>query len=244
MEVIMLVGRVIIYWIIGFFLLSLAHELGHVVCGLIHGWKLSMLVVGPFKIYRETPDSKIKIGIEKNVMLWGGVGGTFPKENDDNNIKVWGKILLAGPIVSIVVGTIAGALCVFHHSLFLLMICAMSFGMGLICLIPSKMKTGITYTDGTRYKRLKSGGNEALEEEALFMLVEFSLFAKEEDLYPEKIINPLVNSKEPEFKYYGYYCLYHNAKINGDDEEKEKQCINMEQIKDKVPKIIIESCKL
>ena len=80
MEVIIQVAKVLGYAVIGYFMSTIIHELGHVVCGLINRWKFYMLVVGPFKLYREDNDLNkgIKFGIEKNPALWGGCGGTFP----------------------------------------------------------------------------------------------------------------------------------------------------------------------
>ena len=87
--VIFLIGAIVCYWVS-----TLIHELRHVVCGLIHHWKLFMMVVGPMKLYRENMDSKLKIGIEKNPLLWCGVGGTLPTKESEENVKVWGRILL------------------------------------------------------------------------------------------------------------------------------------------------------
>ena len=42
--------------ILGYLVSTLIHELGHVVCGLLHHWKLFVLVVGPVKFYRESKD--------------------------------------------------------------------------------------------------------------------------------------------------------------------------------------------
>lgn len=92
----------IISAIICYLLSALIHELGHIICGLLNHWKLFMLVVGPIKFYRDTINSKIKIGIEKNVILWSGVGGTFPVKRSKDNINVWSKILLSGPLTSII----------------------------------------------------------------------------------------------------------------------------------------------
>ncbi|MFR5265459.1 hypothetical protein [Clostridium sp.] len=67
---------------------------------LINHWKLFMLIVGPIKIYRENINSKVKIGIEKNITLWCA----FPIKKSEDNIKVWARILLAGPLTSIIFG--------------------------------------------------------------------------------------------------------------------------------------------
>ena len=98
--------QLVICCIICYFVSALVHELGHVVCGLLHHRKLFLLVVGPLKLYRESVDSKIKIGIEKNPLLWCGVGGTFPTKQSEENLNTWSQILLAGPLSSIVFGIV------------------------------------------------------------------------------------------------------------------------------------------
>ena len=58
MEIVDLLIRVFAGAVIGWFLATTIHELGHVLCGLLHHWKLSMLVIGPFKLYREKPEEE------------------------------------------------------------------------------------------------------------------------------------------------------------------------------------------
>ncbi len=229
-------------WVAVYLIATLIHELGHVICGLFHGWKLYLLVVGPLKIYRKSLDSAISIGIEKNPVLWCGVGGTLPSRKSEDNIKIWSKILLAGPIASILLGIAAGIGLLFWHNLFMLFLCLVPIAMGVMCALPMKMKTGILYNDGTRYKRLTHGGQEELEEKALFQLVEISIFGGDDPVYPNDLIVPLIDSKDIELNYYGFYYSYVNAFRNHNEEEMKIQLENMERIKASVPKAIIDDC--
>lgn len=83
MEIIIYIVGALICYLVS----TMIHEMGHVACGLLHHWKLYMLVVGPVKLYRETMDSKLKIGIEKNPILWCGVGGTLPQKESEENVN-------------------------------------------------------------------------------------------------------------------------------------------------------------
>lgn len=236
---------VLIISIIGcYFISALIHELGHIIYGLINHWKLFMLVVGPIKIYRENINSKLKIGIEKNITLWCGVGGTFPIKKSEDNIKVWARILLAGPLTSITFGILMLPLFFHTKNIILLMLSLMPIAMGIMCIIPMKMKTGLLYNDGTRYKRLKNGGQEQLEEMSIFQLSEITIFDGEDILFPEILIVPLLDSKDYELNYYGYYYSYKNAMRANKLDEANMQLSNMEKIKGKVPKIIIDDCKI
>lgn len=227
-----------------YFISAFIHEMGHVFWGLMKGWKLFLLVVGPIKIYRETMDSKIKIGIEKNVAFWGGVGGTLPTKPSEENLKVWAKVLLAGPLTSIIFGLLMIPVFIFTESIVALLLCLMPLAMGAMCIIPMKMKTGLLYNDGTRYKRLRSGGQEEAEEKSIFQLIEVSIFEGEEASYPQTLIEPLLKSADCEFNYYGYYYTYRNAMREGQNEEAQKQLENMRNIQNKVSKTIVQDCKM
>lgn len=237
--IILLFGALVCY-----FVSTMIHELGHVVCGLLHHWKLYMLVVGPVKLYRENMDSKIRIGIEKNPILWGGVGGTLPQEENPGNVKVWGKILLAGPLTSLVFGVLVLPVFIVTKNIIVLLLCLMPIAMGAMCIVPMKMKTGLLYNDGTRYKRLRSGGREGAEERALFKLIEKTLFGGKECIYPTELVEPLLASDDPDFKYYGYYYAYVNATRQELPEDAKVQLKNMENIRRQVSKVIVDECKI
>ena len=240
MEIIILFVSVIVCYLVS----AMIHEMGHVVCGLFHHWKLYMLVVGPIKFYRESMDSKLKIGIEKNRILWAGVGGTLPQKESDENVKVWGKILLAGPLTSILFGILMLPVVIIIKNVIVLMLCLMPIAMGVMCIIPMKMKTGILYNDGTRYKRLCSDGQEGAEERALFKLIEVTLFGGHDVIYPTELVEPLLASADPDFQYYGFFYTYMNAIGQDCQEEAEQQLVNMESIRGNVSKAIIDDCKI
>lgn len=244
MDLVILFIQLFLSWIATYIISTIIHELGHVICGVFHGWKLYLFVVGPLKIYRKTLNSAISIGIEKNPVLWCGVGGTLPSSKSEENIKTWAKILLAGPIASILLGIVAGIGLLFWRNIFMLLLCLTPIAMGIMCAIPMKMKTGILYNDGTRYKRLTHGGQEELEEKALFQLVEVSVFGGDNPVYPNDLVATLVTSKDIELNYYGFYYSYLNAIRNHSEEEMKTQLDHMEKIRDKVPKAIVEDCPI
>jgi len=223
---------------------SILHELGHVLCGLFSGWKLALYSIGPLMLYRDTPESKIKAGIEKNPLFWFGRGGTFPPDDSDKTIKVWGRILLAGPLTSITGGLLILALraFVFKDSLFLMLLAGISMAMGLCCLLPiPQLRTGFLYNDGTRYKRLKQYNSE---ECALFRLTAREIRNIPKKDIPVEILKPLIESKEPEMNYYGYYYSYLIAKDKNDEAEMTVQRSNMDKIRDKVMKAVVDACKV
>jgi len=56
------------YWIAG-----LIHETGHIIIGLINGWKFTLLVIGPIGL-KVNEAGKLQLYLEKRLVLWGGVG--------------------------------------------------------------------------------------------------------------------------------------------------------------------------
>jgi hypothetical protein len=84
---------------------GVVHELGHVTVGLSSGWKFYTLIVGPFGLKRNAND-KITLYLEKNPMMWGDIGGTFPRSADADKMKIWSNVLFGGPIASITMGCI------------------------------------------------------------------------------------------------------------------------------------------
>ena len=230
----------VVLFIFTYFFSALVHELGHVLVGLANGWKLLILVIGPLGLKRK--DEELVVYLEKNPVLWAGVGGTYPSEKNDDNIKIWSKILLAGPIASIISGIIFLIVNYFHYHIAWLMLGAVPIGMGVACLLP--LKTGLTYTDGKRWWRLMHGGQGAEEEKALFKMLEYDLFIKDKSLMKKQDFEALLDAKLPAIRYYGYYYLYQFSDVNNDLDHKAKALKVLNELKSKVPKIVVDDCKL
>ena len=233
--------EVIVCWLAAYLVCGIVHEGGHVLAGLLQGWKFMLLVIGPFKWYRDT-DDKVKFGLEKNISLWGGIGGTVPREESDENIQIFAKTLIAGPAASLVFGAAAGVVMVLHFSLLAAMMCAVPIAMGIACILPG-VKTGILYNDGTRYRRIKNGGREAAEEDAVFSLVMREQFCPGARFDDAKVA-VMTASEDLPFRYMGHYYAYRNAQKDGDEAEMKNRIALMEEIKDKVPVTIREACAI
>lgn len=226
------------YWIAG-----LIHEMGHIIIGLIYGWKFTLLVIGPIGL-KVNETGKLQFYLEKRLVLWGGVGGTMPREVNVNNSQIWGKILLGGPLISILSGIFFLPFGIIEKNMMLLLLGAMSLGMGIMCVLPLPIKTGITYSDGMRWSRLHKKGQEADEEIALFKLAENEITGNDISALDQRQMEPLIKSKEAEFRYYGYYYFYQYHKSNKNDIEMQAALQAMEELKDKVSALIKDDCKI
>ena len=237
-EVLVLFG----YALIAYVMSTAIHEGGHVICGLMHRWKLLMIVVGPFKLYRENKDDKIHFGIEKNPTLWGGVGGTFPKEVNKSVTKVFARILLAGPMASIILGVTFIIILVFTKSDLAMMIGFVALGQGIACILPMNIKTGILYNDGTRCKRILQGGKTLEEEEAILNFTYNTFLNGEKEQYDNELVDVLLDSSDASYRYYGLYYRYLNAKTAEDKSEMERIKEDMNLLGSKVSSFVRQSC--
>ena len=113
-------------------------------------------------------------------------------------------------------------------------------GMGVACMIPG-VKTGILYNDGTRFSRIRKGGQTAAEEEAIFDAATLRLFDNDTP-YDEQGIEVMTASKDAEIRYLGHYYGYLNAKQAEDDEKEQFRLGCMKEIEDKVPAFIKTIC--
>ena len=222
-----------------YFVSATVHELGHIIVGLLHGWRLFLLVVGPFGI-RRNEKGKLSLYLEKNPALWGGVGGTFPQTESAENLKIWSKILLGGPVVSVIMGCIFLPIGIVTQNIVPVLLGAMPVAMGIACLLP--LKTGIMYTDGMRWRRIRNGGQAAAEEAALFKLTENNFLGT--GILEFANFEALLDADLPAIRYYGYYYAHLFYKDKRDEDKAREYIALMDAIKKNVPKVIIDDCNL
>ena len=84
------------------------HELGHLLTGIALGQKLKLFVVA-FLGIREN-EGRIEFFFNKNISYFGGVAATAPKTIADIKHQTFARILIAGPIFSILYSVICGAI--------------------------------------------------------------------------------------------------------------------------------------
>ena len=244
METVMKVAEVLFYGVVAYFISTIIHELGHVVCGLMNKWKFLLFVVGPFKLYREDLNSKIRFGIEKDVTLWGGCGGTLPDQKAEGNIDVFAKVLLAGPVASFIFGIIILSIFAFVKADLFFVIGLVAIAEGVVCILPMNIKTGILYNDGTRFRRITKHGSEREEERALLEIIIKGMTEGEDALYDEESLNILRSSSDTDYKYYGLFYDYLNSKKSNYEERMIAIRQEAEDLKQKASKYTIMVCAM
>jgi hypothetical protein len=178
--------------------------------------------------------------LEKNPLFWGGVGATLPCDSDTATTNVWATVLLCGPLTSLILGAISLPLGIALNIDFLWILGAEAVGMGVVCLLP--MSTGILYTDGKRFRRLKGNGQEKAEEIALFKSVMQKIIGEDRFTLNQDDIEALKTAKLPAIQYYGQYYAYLFFKSNDNTDGMNRSVEAMKNIAAKVPKIIKAEC--
>lgn len=212
---------------------AVIHEFGHIIVGVLNGFKFHLLVVGPLGIKRKD-DDKLAIYIEKNPALWGGVGAALPQNNNDKNYDVFAKVLLGGPISSIIFSVIFIPIGIVTDNIFFILLGFMSLGMGSSCLIP--MKNGCFYSDGGRWLRIRRKGQDGLVEMAIWNITQTYILNGDFSNINVEETKVLKNDKESTNQYLGYYYAYNHYKDINDFENAEKEKEQISELVQQVPK--------
>lgn len=233
-KIILIIGVIIIMHFVLFI-----HELGHVVMGLLQGFRFELLVVGLLGIRREK--EKIKIYLNKNFGYYGGLGLTVPKDDSSDNGRKFANVLLAGPIASIVFAV----MCFFivnylanPYGVIVFTAGLASFGIFLATTIPSR--SGMFYTDRKRYQRIMTAGKD--QDVELAMLTVLGSFVKNQSYkdIKKEVFDVLITDNDLFVKHYGLFNLIcwqieHEGAI--DDKVKEEY----NQISKKLNKDMVKS---
>lgn len=218
---IMMIGIVIM----GFIVLA-AHELGHLITGLMNGFRFDLFVVGPLGVKRE--NDKVKVYLNKNLAYYGGVAGTSPIHESKDNAKKFAYVLLAGPIASIIFAIICFTISYFAGKPIGIIFYTggmISIAIFFATTIPSR--TGMFFTDRKRYQRLVTPGKDQQVELAILNIIVG--YAKENSYKDIKIkdIEMLISDELPFMKFFGLYNLVcYQLEMDGEIKEKTLQEYN------------------
>lgn len=200
-KIILIVGVIIIMHFV-----LLIHEMGHVIMGLLQGFRFELLVVGLLGIKRE--EEKIKIYLNKNFGYYGGLGLTVPKDDSSDNLRKFANVILAGPIASIVFAVICFFVVNYLANPYGVIVFAAglaSFGIFLATTIPSR--SGMFYTDRKRYQRLMTAGKD--QEVELAMLTILGSYMKNQSYknIKKEVFDILITDNDLFVKHYGLFNL-------------------------------------
>ncbi|MXV14087.1 site-2 protease family protein [Hufsiella ginkgonis] len=190
------------------------HELGHLVAGLLQGFRFQLFVVGPLGVTRS--GDKIVVYFNRNLGYMGGVAATTPVTDDPQNQRKFALTVAAGPIASFLLA--ATGLLLFNllppgiGRGFWLLVTACSAGICLATTLPTK--TGMFFTDRARFFRLLDRGDTGKREAAMLSLM--AIYTRDNScrhIDPEKA-RLLQDDPEPSMRFWGLYYEYYFYKEN------------------------------
>jgi hypothetical protein len=196
------------------------HELGHLLAGLAQGFKFFLYVVGPLGFKRDDND-KVTIYLNKNLAYYGGVAGTTPVEDHPDNAKKFARILLAGPVASL----LFAAICIVLAYLMGRPLGMTLFTGGMISIaiffattIPSR--TGMMFTDRKRYQRLVTPGKDQQVELAMLRIMgQFSKDNSYQNINPADIAI-MASDDAPFISFFGHFNkVCHEIELHGEVSE-------------------------
>ncbi|EEG78851.1 M50 family metallopeptidase [Dethiobacter alkaliphilus] len=228
---------VVLMAIPSYFVVVTIHELGHILTGLFHGFKFHLFVIGPIGLKRNEQD-KVVFYFEKNPSLWGGVGGAVPKTEDSVNFMAFARVLIAGPLVSLVFGGIMLYLFILIDHPFLLLLGAMSVAISIGTLIPSR--SGAFYSDGGRWLRIVRNTKARAVELALFNLIQSAIIHQCYAHINIADTQPLIDYEDHREQYFGHLYAMNYYKEHGDNRMAEKHGLELKTLESKVPKSFIK----
>jgi hypothetical protein len=220
---IMIIGLVVMTFIV-----LAVHELGHLMTGLLNGFRFELFVVGPLGIKRE--NDQVKVYLNKNIGYYGGIAATSPVDDDTDHAKKFAKILLAGPITSALFAIICFAMAyLVGKPLGIIFYIGGAMSMAIFVATTIPARTGMFFTDRKRYQRLMNPGKDREVELAMLKIV--AKYSKENSYknVDKQDINVLTSDEIPFIKFYGLFnLLCYQLEIDGAvDEETSRAYENL-----------------
>ena len=218
---------------LAFVVSSALHEFGHILAGLAQGFEFQWFVAGPIGL-RRTDDGEVRFYLERNASLWGGLGATVPREAHGDNYRKFARVLLGGPLTSVALGALSLALGSASGLMFLTLVGAMSLGMGLVSLIPTR--NGAFYTDGGRWLRMQRNGVHRREEIALWNLTQLVILEGTHKQASLDDVKVLTDSSDARTRYLGYYYAFCHYRDNDDTFGMEQARVALRGLGGQVPR--------
>lgn len=174
--------------IIPAFVVIAVHELGHLLTGLMQGFKFQLYIVGPLGIKRDEDTDRIKWYFNKELNVAGGLAATIPEEDDPANITKFARLVIAGPLASLLLGVLLLLIGRYFSGMIgLLMLFGgiMSLLIFVITIFPAGSPTFMT--DGKRFLRLLKPETRTIEMAIMRLSAAYSKTRTYENLQVEDI---------------------------------------------------------
>ena len=204
------------------------HELGHLITGILQGFKFVSITAGPFGICKNDKN-KLEFYFVKNLSLLGSAL-TVPIHQNEDNAKKFARVILGGPLASLLIGGISYSLFMILSPLWYSELMGMFGGfsilLGIMSLAP--MRFGAFYTDGARWFRLKQKKTKPIEVATLNLAAALLGNDKNVARVNPDDFNFLIHSDDLVARVNGHYyrCLYYRDGGDDGDYQKAKKEFN------------------
>lgn len=227
----------------GIFTAILIHEGGHILAGLIQGFKIELLTVCFLGLMRK--DGKLKFFFNSNLQYFGGVASTSPSKEVRNPKRAFAWILLAGPLASLLLGI--GLLLIFHYTstwfdVYFAISGIISVLLFLATTLPSK--SGGFYTDRKRFQRLMNKGEIGRSELALIRTINQNYIDGDCSQLSEECLQTLKDSSEPDMQFWGHFFGAYKEKDRGLQPVSSEVVNRLQKYKEYFSKPIWESLRI
>jgi hypothetical protein len=221
--------------ILSTFIALAVHELGHLIAGLAQGFRFELFVVGLLGIKRS--EGRVKIYLNKNAGMMGGVAATIPVVQSPENKKKFAIMILAGPLASLLYSVVSFVLLGIATSGaargFWLVSGACSLALFFATTLPRK--TGMFFTDRARFQRLISKGKASENEDALLSLITQNMIDSSSKNISLEKARLLRTDDDAIVRFWGCYYEYYYFKDNSHTEEAAKAREELLALKSSVP---------
>jgi hypothetical protein len=220
------------------------HELGHLVAGLLQGFRFQLFVVGLLGVKR-TP-AGIRVFLNRDVGLMGGVAATVPVAQDPGNTRKFAWILLSGPLASLLLSLVAAVLFTAStsgaaRSYWLVT----AFGSAAVLLATTlPRRSGLFFTDRARFQRLVSKGPAAETESALLSIITRQVLDGSVKNIPLDQARLLQTDADATMRFWGSYFAYAYLRENRLVAEAERARADLAAFEKMVPKPLWKGLKL
>jgi hypothetical protein len=230
--------------LLALFLALAVHELGHLVAGILQGFRFELFIVGLLGIKRTGND--IKFFLNKNLGYMGGVAATVPANQNMKNKRKLAVVVASGPIASFLLSIIAFLLFLISSSGaargFWFVAGAASVAVFLAATLPTK--TGVFFTDRARFQRLISKGKAGEIEEALSTIIAHNVKDASCKPIPLDKVKLLQDDADKTMRFWGHYYEYCYFKENNLHTESEEARKNLYLLKNSMPAHLWKALKI
>ncbi len=209
------------------------HEMGHILVGLAHGFLFDLLIVGPLGL-RRNGEGRVELYIERNPTLWGGVAGVWPRQDDTRNLDAFARVLLAGPLTTLVFGAAFLTLSRLTDHPFPGLLGAIAVAISVATLIP--LRSGVFRSDGGRWLRIVRNGRARVVESAMLRLVRSEATHGTCAHIDIADTLPLIDNQDAREQYLGHFYAMRHYRARDNRVMEHRHRLELERLAPSVPK--------